>query len=74
MSGMKVDEGDARSLEPVIARVDRMCFQGCQVVGALRDVHVPQYRTYPRATGKPLCLLIKFGQPKIEIRRIAAQP
>jgi GxxExxY protein len=41
-----------------------------KVVGALSDVHVPQCRNYLRATGKPLCLLINFGQPKVEIRRI----
>lgn len=44
-----------------------------KVVGALGDVHVPQCRNYLRATGKPLCLLINFGQPKVEIRRITAQ-
>ncbi len=43
-----------------------------KVVGALSDVHVPQCRNYLRATGKPLCLLINFGQPKVEIRRITA--
>jgi GxxExxY protein len=41
-----------------------------KVVGALSDVHVPQCRNYLRATGKPLCLLINFGRPKVEIRRI----
>ncbi|WP_158925134.1 GxxExxY protein [Acidisphaera sp. S103] len=43
-----------------------------KVVGALSDVHVPQCRNYLRATGKSLCLLINFGQPKVEIRRITA--
>jgi GxxExxY protein len=43
-----------------------------KVVGALGDLHVPQCRNYLRATGKPLCLLINFGRPKVEIRRIAA--
>jgi GxxExxY protein len=41
-----------------------------KVVGALSDLHVPQCRNYLRATGKKLCLLINFGQPKVEIRRI----
>ncbi len=41
-----------------------------KVVAALSDVHLPQCRNYLRATGKPLCLLINFGRPKIEIRRI----
>ncbi|WP_428483830.1 GxxExxY protein [Rhodopila sp.] len=44
-----------------------------KVVGALSDVHIPQCRNYLRATGKPLCLLINFGRPKIEIRRVTAQ-
>ncbi len=44
-----------------------------KVVSALGDVHVPQCRNYLRATGKPLCLLLNFGRPKIEIRRITAQ-
>jgi len=44
-----------------------------KVVSALSDVHVPQCRNYLRATGKPLCLLINFGRPKVEIRRITAQ-
>ena len=40
-----------------------------KVVRTLSDVHIPQCRNYLRATGKPLCLLINFGQPKFEIRR-----
>jgi hypothetical protein len=40
------------------------------VVNALSDVHMPPCRNYVRATGEPLCLLINFGRPKIEIRRI----
>jgi GxxExxY protein len=45
-----------------------------KVVGALSDGHVPQRRNDLRATGKPLCLLIKVDRPKIEIRRVTAQP
>jgi GxxExxY protein len=44
-----------------------------KVVSALSDIHVPQCRNYLRATGKSLCLLINFGRPKVEIRRITAQ-
>ena len=44
-----------------------------KVVAALSDMHVPQCRNYLRATGKPLCLLINFGRPKVEVRRITAQ-
>jgi GxxExxY protein len=45
-----------------------------KAVGTLSDLHIPQCRNYLRATGKPLCLLINFGRPKVEIRRITAQP
>ncbi len=44
-----------------------------KVVGALGDVHIPQCRKHLRATGKPLCLFMNFGRPKIEIRRITTQ-
>jgi GxxExxY protein len=44
-----------------------------KVVGGLSDVPVPQCRNDLRATGKPLCLLINFGRPKVEIRRVTAQ-
>ena len=43
-----------------------------KVVAAVSDVHLPQCRNYLRATGKSLCLLINFGRPKVEIRRITA--
>ena len=36
------------------------------------DVHVPGCRNDLRAIGKPLCLLINFGQPKVEIHPITA--
>ena len=42
-----------------------------KVVAGLSDVHLPQCRNYLRATGKSLCLLINFGRPKVEIRRVA---
>jgi hypothetical protein len=44
-----------------------------KVVPALSDVHVPQCRNYLRVTGKTLCLLINFGRPKVEIRRVTSQ-
>jgi GxxExxY protein len=44
-----------------------------KVAGALSDVHRPRCRNDLRATGKPLCLLINLGRPKVEIRRITAK-
>ncbi len=42
-----------------------------KVVRDLHDLHVAQCMNYLRATGKRLCLLINFGRPRIEIRRVA---
>ncbi len=44
-----------------------------KVISALSGVLIPQCRNNRRATGKPLCLPISFGRPKVEIRRVAAQ-
>ena len=41
-----------------------------KTVSALNDQHVAQCVNYLRATGKPLCLLLNFGRPRLEIRRI----
>jgi GxxExxY protein len=37
---------------------------------ALDDVHLAQCLNYLKATGLKLCLLINFGKPRIEIKRI----
>ncbi|MBI4831144.1 MAG: GxxExxY protein [Candidatus Lindowbacteria bacterium] len=34
------------------------------------EVHVAQCMNYPKATGLPVCLLVNFGKPKAEVRRI----
>jgi hypothetical protein len=48
-----------------------------KLVGARSDVHVPQCRNELRAPGKPLgkplCLPVNLGRPKVEIRRLAAE-
>ena len=40
-------------------------------VKSLDEVHMAQALNYLKATGLPICLLINFGRPKIEIKRIA---
>ncbi len=41
-----------------------------KAVKALDDVHLAQCLNYLRATGLHLCLLLNFGKPRLEIRRI----
>jgi GxxExxY protein len=38
---------------------------------ALDAVHEAQWMNYLRATALPVCLLLNFGKPRLEIRRIA---
>jgi len=40
-----------------------------KAVRQLEHVHVAQVMNYLKASGLPICLLINFGRPKIEIRR-----
>ena len=43
-----------------------------KAVKLLEDVHTAQCLNYLRATGMPVCLLINFYRPKVEIKRIIA--
>jgi GxxExxY protein len=40
-----------------------------KAVRQLDDVHTAQVMNYLKASGLPVCLLINFGRPKVEIRR-----
>ena len=42
-----------------------------KAVKALDDIHLAQCLNYLKATGLRLCLLLNFGQPRLEIKRIA---
>ncbi|MEN6335752.1 MAG: GxxExxY protein, partial [Phycisphaerales bacterium] len=42
-----------------------------KAVKELDDIHLAQCLNYLRATKLHLCLLMHFGKPKLEIRRIA---
>lgn len=49
--------------------------EGCvmvelKAVKALDDVHLAQCLNYLKATGLQVCLLINFGNPKVEVRRV----
>jgi GxxExxY protein len=41
-----------------------------KAIKALDDIHHAQCLNYLRATGLHLCLLINFGKPRLEIKRI----
>ncbi|RJP21534.1 MAG: GxxExxY protein [Candidatus Abyssobacteria bacterium SURF_5] len=41
-----------------------------KAVRAFDEGHVAQCMNYLRATGFPICLLINFGKPKVEVKRI----
>ena len=40
-------------------------------VKAIDEIHMAQALNYLKATMLPICLLINFGKPKIDIKRIA---
>lgn len=45
-----------------------------KAVSALNEEHVAQALNYLRATGLQVCLLINFGQSKIQVRRLHPSP
>jgi GxxExxY protein len=49
--------------------VDKTVMVELKVVKTLDDSHFAQCLNYLRATSLPLCLLINFYSPKIEVRR-----
>jgi len=50
--------------------VDERIIVELKAVRSLDDVHAAQCLNYLKATGYPLCLLINFGRPRLEIRRL----
>ncbi len=44
-----------------------------KAVQGLDDVHYAQCLNYLRATGLKICLLLNFGKPKLQIKRISAR-
>ena len=41
-----------------------------KAVKVLDDIHLAQCLNYLKATGLRVCLLVNFGKPKVEIRRV----
>ncbi len=51
--------------------VERRLLVELKACKALEDVHVAQCLNYLKATGIHTCLLINFGTPKLQIRRLS---
>ena len=52
------------SLTPKVTLVE------LKAVKAIDDIHRAQCMNYLKATGHTVCLLINFGSPKLEVKRI----
>ncbi len=50
--------------------VDGRVLVELKAVKKLDDIHTAQCLNYLRATGLPGCLLLNFGNPKVEIKRL----
>ena len=50
--------------------VDGCVIVELKAVKALDDVHTAQCLNYLKATGMKICLLINFGKPRVDIKRI----
>ena len=50
--------------------VDKCVVVELKAVKALDDVYLAQCLNYLKATGLHVCLLINFGNPKVEVRRV----
>ena len=42
-----------------------------KAVQALTDIHKAQCLNYLKATGLPICLLLNFAKPRVEVKRLA---
>jgi GxxExxY protein len=50
--------------------VERAVLIELKAAKALEEAHIAQCLNYLRATGLHLCLLLNFGKPRVEIRRV----
>ena len=52
--------------------VDDQVIVELKAVKALDEVHLAQCLNYLKATDLPVCLLVNFGRPKIQIKRLVS--
>jgi GxxExxY protein len=50
--------------------VERCVIVELKATKEFHELHIAQCLNYLRATSLPLCLLLNFGKPKVEIKRI----
>jgi GxxExxY protein len=50
--------------------VDGLIIVELKVVKAFDDVHLAQCLNYLKASAMPLCLLLNFGSPRVDVKRI----
>ena len=50
--------------------VEESVFVELKAVKALDDVHLAQCLNYLKAAGLRICLLLNFGAPRLEIKRV----
>jgi GxxExxY protein len=54
--------------------VDKTVIVELKAIKSLDTAHTAQCINYLKATGLPICLLLNFGKPRLEIQRIAHRP
>ncbi len=52
--------------------VEGVVLIGLKACKGIDEIHEAQCLNYLKATGIPICLLINFGKPRVEVRRIAS--
>jgi GxxExxY protein len=67
-------EGVVRGQYSVDLLVEASVIVELKAIRVLDSVHDAQCINYLRATGLPLCLLLNFGKPRVEIRRFVNNP
>ena len=50
--------------------VDNEVLVEIKAIKCFEDIHLAQCLNYLKATGKPVCLLLNFAKPKVEVKRI----
>jgi GxxExxY protein len=54
--------------------VENIVLVELKAISMLNNEHLAQALNYLRASGLPACLLINFGQPKLQVRRLHPSP